>query len=233
MSVTRSLTLPSTRSASQDVAALRQVLAAVDAESCPRKYNFHLHTVCSDGQLHPEALVEQAIAIGLRGLAVTDHHTVAGARRAQRWLERMGQEAPRRSLPQLWWGMEITADLAGVEVHILAYAFDPEASALQPYLQGDSIPGARAEAVIAAIHEAGGLAVLAHPERYTRSARQLVPSAVAFGIDGLESYYAYRNVSPWRPSPTQTRQVEQLSREYGLLNTCGTDTHGLDILRRL
>jgi hypothetical protein len=87
--------------------------------------------------------------------------------------------------------------------------------------------------VIVALHQAGGLAVLAHPERYRRSAAELIPVAAHLGIDGVETYYAYGNPEPWQPSPNQTQKVKQLSATYNLLNTCGTDTHGLNLLRRL
>ena len=66
-----------------DVAKLRQVFQGIHATSCPHNYNFHLHTVYSDGQLQPEQLIEQATNLGLRGLAITDHHTVAGYELAQ------------------------------------------------------------------------------------------------------------------------------------------------------
>jgi predicted metal-dependent phosphoesterase TrpH len=90
-----------------------------------------------------------------------------------------------------------------------------------------------AAAVIAAIQAAGGIAVLAHPARYRLSASGLVPIAAALGIDGVETYYAYANPEDWVPCPRHTPTVEQLAQDYGLLTTCGTDTHGPSLLRRL
>jgi predicted metal-dependent phosphoesterase TrpH len=219
--------------AAQDATALRQVFQALTAESCPRSYNFHMHTVCSDGKLQPEALIEQAIAIGLKGLAITDHHSVKGYRQAQQRLEQ--ERSLTQNLPTLWTGTEINADLLNDEVHILAYAFNPDAEAMQPYLQRQIVSGADYQAgqVIAAIHAAGGLAVLAHPARYRRSPQELIAAAADLGIDGVETYYAYNNPSPWKPSPQQTEAVFQLGQAYSLLNTCGTDTHGLSLLQRL
>jgi len=231
----------------QDAASLRQVFQTITAESCPRFYNFHMHTVCSDGKLQPEQLMEQAIAIGLLGLAITDHHSTAGYDRAQRWLshlqsawdDEVGNLAPKslppKSLPQLWAGMEVTAELLADEVHILCYAFDPAHPELQVYRQGQSVEGEARQAgqVIAAVHRAGGLAVLAHPARYKRSPQDLILAAADLGIDGVETYYAYNNPSPWQPSPRQTEEVRQLGDRLGLLHTCGTDTHGLNLLQRL
>jgi predicted metal-dependent phosphoesterase TrpH len=241
MAINTARTSASPHFAARDSDALKQVWETIQVDSCPYSYNFHLHTVCSDGQLKPEALIEQAANIGLKGLAITDHHTVRGYEAAQFWLEetrvrqREALEGRDRQLPHLWVGVEITACLLEVEVHILGYAFDPDRAAIQPYLQERELKGyeARADRVIAAIQQAGGLAVLAHPERYPKPASQLIPAAVESGIDGVETYYAYRKTNPWQPTPAKTEKVKQLSEKYGLFNTCGTDSHGLDILLRL
>jgi predicted metal-dependent phosphoesterase TrpH len=122
-----------------------------------------------------------------------------------------------------------------VEVHILSYAFDPEHPSMKPFIQRRITTGGDYEAanVIAAIHAAGGLAVLAHPARYRRSHFDLIPAAAKLGIDGVEAFYAYNNPNPWRPSIIETEQVLKLASEYDLYNTCGTDTHGLSLLQRL
>jgi predicted metal-dependent phosphoesterase TrpH len=226
-------------SAAKDAKALKSIFETIDAASCPQSFNFHIHTVCSDGRLRPEQVVEQAIRIGLQGFAITDHHSVNGYRKAQQYLENWywsSFDTPHsQTAPTLWTGMEINAELLGVDVHILAYAFDPSHSALQPYQRNASASNDAYQAarVIAAIHEAGGIAVLAHPARYRRSPADLIPAAVRGGIDGVEAYYAYGNPSPWKPSPRQTQEVQELSETYGLLRTCGTDTHGLSLMQRL
>ena len=221
----------------QNVTALRRVFETIDANSCPRSFNFHMHTVCSDGKLQPEDLIQQAKSIGLKGLAITDHHSIKGYQAVERWLDQqaLGSDQDKPRSPHLWTGVEITSNLVGTEVHILGYAFDPQHPNLQIYLKGNAPKGSDAEAanVIFALHQAGGLAVLAHPARYRRPAEQLIPVAADLGIDGVETYYAYNNPTPWQPSPTQTEQVKQLSAFYKLLNTCGTDTHGLNLLQRL
>ncbi|BAZ53196.1 phosphotransferase domain-containing protein [Nostoc sp. NIES-4103] len=214
---------------------LKQVFQKIDAHSCPTLFNFHMHTVHSDGRLQPSVLMEQAIAIGLKGLAITDHHCIDGYKAAQTWLEDWQWNNPESKIPHLWSGVEINANLLNNEVHILAYAFELEHPSIKPYLQKRPITGKGYEAinVIAAIHEAGGLAVLAHPARYRRSHFELIPAAAESGIDGVETFYAYNNPSPWRPSAVESEQVQQLASEYGLFNTCGTDTHGFNLLQRL
>ncbi|NEO98118.1 MAG: PHP domain-containing protein [Symploca sp. SIO2E9] len=234
LNTTQTLAIP--KVAATNKQALTEVWKNLEPDSCPYFYNFHMHTTCSDGQLQPEELIEQAVAIGLKGFAITDHHTINGYQVAQSWLEDWQQQIPSTTqVPQLWTGMEITAALLDSEVHILGYAFDPQHPALYPYLQGNAPQNSEAQAgtVIMAIQQAGGLAVLAHPARYRRSAKELIPVVAELGIDGVETYYAYANPKPWQPSHKQTQQVKQLGATYNLLNTCGTDTHGLSLLKRL
>jgi predicted metal-dependent phosphoesterase TrpH len=219
----------------QDTVYLQSVWETIDFISCPYSYNFHMHTTASDGKLTPLNLVQQAIAIGLQGFAITDHHSVAGYREAEKYLTQLSLDNKIINTPHLWTGVEITSKLLEVEVHILGYGFSPEHPALELYLQGDKPQGKQASAkrVIENIHQAGGLAVLAHPERYRRSAKQLIPAVADLAVDGVETYYAYNNPQLWTPSPIQTQQVLELATQYNLYSTCGTDTHGLNLLQRL
>jgi len=219
----------------QDTVYLKSIWETINFVSCPRLYNFHLHTIASDGQLIAPALAEQAISIGLRGFAITDHHSVEGYRLAEQHLAAIGLGDAKINLPHLWTGVEITSQLLGVDVHILGYGFDPEHPSLNLYLQGERPQGkdAKAQQVIDSIHQAGGLAVLAHPERYRRSGAELIPAIAALGIDGVETYYAYNNPQVWQPSPGKTERVQALAEKYHLFNTCGTDSHGLNIMQRI
>lgn len=218
--------------AAQDVHALAQVWQTVDAQSCPDNYNFHMHTVCSDGKLTPAAIMTQALAIGLRGLAITDHHNIQGYQEAAQWL---AQQDRQQTLPHLWTGVEITSQLDGVKVHILGYGFDPQHTAIATYLRGKAPQGqaAQANVVIKAIHQAGGLVVLAHPARYRRPYQHLLPQAASLGVDGAETYYDYRRERPWQPTAKFLPGVKALVNRLGLFHTCGTDTHGLDLRLRL
>ncbi len=215
----------------ENIQSLKTVWNTITSHSCPYVYNFHLHTNCSDGQLTPEALIQQAVAIGLQGLAITDHHSIAGYLKAQAWLNE--HDCPW--LPKLWVGVEITSLLLDTEVHLLGYGFNPSHGKIRPYLEGKRPEGEFAEAarVIDALHSAGGLVILAHPCRYHLPYSQLIPAAVNIGIDGVETYYAYNNPKPWQTSLSETEKVLDLTQKYNLLNTCGTDSHGLSILQRI
>ena len=229
------VTIPAAKAIAQDSRRLQEVWQTVHSNSCPTSYNFHLHTTASDGRLTPLQVVDQALEFGLKGLAITDHHSVNGYRQAQAYLKQIQEQNPKSDLFTLWTGTEITSNLQGVTIHILAYAFDPEHPAITPYLQSIAPIGeeANAETVINSIHQAGGLAILAHPFRYRRPANELIPLIAYLGIDGIEAYYSYTKTNPWKSSPNQTEEGLKLAFKYNLHTSCGTDTHGTNILLRL
>ena len=81
--------------------------------------DLHLHTTASDGLYSPEEVVELGRRCGLAALAITDHDTLAGV-------------APARAMScgdiEVIAGVEITAEYAGRELHLLGY-FVAEADA--------------------------------------------------------------------------------------------------------
>ena len=77
--------------------------------------------------------------------------------------------------------------------------------------------GARPEEVIAIIHEAGGIASLAHPGVTRRD--DLLPALVAAGLDALEARHSDHDAA------TETR-YRACARELGLAVSGGSDYHG-------
>lgn len=211
---------------------LRPILETVGPESCPTELNFHCHTLCSDGSLRPEELIRQACDQGLSHLAVTDHHSTAAFRVMQSWLGH--DQNSDRSVPTLWSGMEISCVLRGCLVHVLALGFEINHPALHVYNQGDAAVGEalRAESVRKAIHDAGGLAVLAHPARYRLGFQELIDAAAELGFDGGEAWYDYDMQLRWSPTPLVCDAIDSQLKNLGLLRTCGTDTHGHDLKGR-
>jgi hypothetical protein len=115
----------------------------------------------------------------------------------------------------------------------LIYRFITLRRSLLPVLEKCDRPNngdESADKVINALHQAGGLVVLAHPARYRQPACRVIPAAAQLGVDGLEAYYAYGNPKPWESSVPQMEEVLKLGELYGLWNTCGTDSHGESIL---
>lgn len=77
--------------------------------------DLHLHTCYSDGLYRPEELVAAAQRAGLVAIGVTDHDTLDGLEAVCRAAEGTGV----RVVP----GVEITAEVAGREIHLLGYFF--------------------------------------------------------------------------------------------------------------
>src|SRR5438034_6710859 len=78
--------------------------------------DLHLHTNFSDGTYTPEELAAHAQRHGLCAIALTDHDTVEGC---VRMALACGQ-AEMEFVP----GAELTAELAGQELHLIGYYMD-------------------------------------------------------------------------------------------------------------
>ena len=77
--------------------------------------------------------------------------------------------------------------------------------------------GPAPEAVIEIIHQAGGIASLAHPGKLGLDAR--IPSLVEAGLDAVEAFHPDHDAS-------LVNQYIQIARELDLLLTGGSDFHG-------
>lgn len=73
--------------------------------------------------------------------------------------------------------------------------------------------------VLAEIHNAGGIAVLAHPGYYGNF--DILDELMALGLDGVEVWHP-------RNSPDDTERLLQIANSHGLLKTGGTDFHGMN-----
>ena len=206
---------------------LTAVLQQVEAGSCPGRFNFHCHTLHSDGSLEPAQIAQQASNLGLEHLAITDHHCHRALDGARSALERLAAEG--RTVPTLWRGVEISCLLEGCLVHVLGLGFGEQHASHSPYLQGSAVIGdqLRAAAVLEAIHAAGGLALLAHPARYRLPYGRLLAAAADLGFDGAEAWYDYDMQPRWQPTPLICEAIAAELDQRGLLQCCGTDTHGL------
>lgn len=84
--------------------------------------DLHTHSTASDGRTSPGDLMWEAKGAGISVLGLTDHDTVAGWAEAAARVEPTGVALVR--------GMEISAKVRGVSVHVLGYLFDPAAPAM-------------------------------------------------------------------------------------------------------
>src|SRR6218665_815855 len=88
--------------------------------------DLHTHSTVSDGTETPAALVHQAAAAGLWGIALTDHDSTAG------WDDAAtaARDAGIAFIP----GIELSTRLSGVSVHVLGYLIDPDSAQLRAEL---------------------------------------------------------------------------------------------------
>ncbi len=80
--------------------------------------DLHIHTTFSDGNFSPAQIVQQAADKGLRVLGITDHDCVEGIPPAVEAGEKFGMEI----IP----GVELSALMGEMEIHILGYYIDYE-----------------------------------------------------------------------------------------------------------
>lgn len=97
--------------------------------------DLHLHSVFSDGTATPEEIVAAAEDIGLTGIALTDHDTLAGIPRAA--------VAADGAAIRFIGGTELSVEWRHQTMHLLVYFLDPVPGPLQDRLE--AIREARSE----------------------------------------------------------------------------------------
>jgi predicted metal-dependent phosphoesterase TrpH len=243
--------------------------------------DLHCHSTASDGTLPPREVVQLARESNLSALALTDHDTVEGCARMSGACQTHNIEF----IP----ATELTAEVDGIELHMLGYFLNIESPELLeeirrfqhgrterikeivsrlkqlnvPLEEEDvfslancNSPGrphvARAlierkvcnsldeaferflkknrpawvpkqkmsaEGALQIIHDAGGLAVLAHPG-LARS-EEAIPALIEAGLDGIECFHT-------RHSPSASEYYVTVAEENNLLVTGGSDCHGMN-----
>ncbi len=149
-------------------------------------FDLHIHTCYSlDGTEKPETMAKYLKKRNFRGMAVVDHDTVKGALKARN-IEKDFLVIP---------GMEIKTDKG----HILAFGIYEE------------IKSKEAEEAIDEIHDKGGIAILAHPFRFSRP---MIKTDVVEAING-------------RSFPSQNIKALKFAKEKNLPCTAGSDAHYL------
>lgn len=189
-----------------------------------KRINLHIHTTCSDGKAEAEDILKNAKEQGYELIAITDHNTIEAHKRIQDDI--------------LMTGVEFDCWCGYVFIHLLAYGIDIHNEELAQFMaktkaetEGDLIrlfSTRNVPKLIKAIHNAGGIAVLAHPACYWAiSLEKLVKKLISYGLDGIEVYYPYprfRKIVKFHSS----KDVRKIADKYPqLIKTGGTDFHGL------
>lgn len=110
--------------------------------------DLHLHTRHSDGTYTASELVKTARRVGLSTISVTDHDTLEGCAEVALEAARLGLDF----IP----GTEVTAEIEGRELHILAYFLDPDHAELRVELgEAQAIRQERVRDMVARLNAAG------------------------------------------------------------------------------
>ena len=111
---------------------------------------------------------------------------------------------------------------------------DTVSEAFDEYLDEDGevyVPSQKVgyEAVLRAVHEAGGVASLAHPGRVDSEideVREIIGEMSKKGLDGIEVWYPYGEIASKNLSSVGVEEANELADENDLLRTGGSDCHG-------
>ncbi|WP_435143916.1 PHP domain-containing protein [Halobaculum sp. P14] len=158
----------------------------------------HSHSALShDGRDPVDLLLEQAAAIGLDGLAVTDHDEIDASLEAAEKADDYGLVG----IP----GMEVTS-AAG---HVLAFGVEEVVP-----------PGLSFDDTLDRIREQGGIAVVPHPFQSSRHgvAPHVTDEQLA-GADAIEVYNSRLLTG------RSNRQAEAFALDHGVPMTAGSDAH--------
>lgn len=187
------------------------------------KVNLHIHTTYSDGQAEFSGIVRQAWEKGYKYIAIADHNTMNGY---------LQNGIAENVIP----AVEFDCWHGYVFMHLLGYGVDFENPELKKFFAASKketeldiirfFTSRRAPELIKAIHDAGGIAVLAHPACcWCLSMDRFVKDLKKYGLDGLEVYYPYerhRGIIKFHSRDT----VNKIADKYNLIKTGGTDLHG-------
>ncbi len=188
-----------------------------------KKVDLHIHTTCSDGEGNYSQIVKSAKEKGYKLIAITDHNTVEVHKHIQDEILLTGVEF------DCWFGY--------VFIHLLAYGIDINHPAMQPFYAKNKaetegvlvrlLPKRNVKKLIKAIHEAGGIAVLAHPACcWALSLERLVKNLIRIGLDGIETYYPYPRFRKFAKFHSAKDVLEIAEKYPELIKTGGTDFHG-------
>lgn len=187
------------------------------------KVNLHMHTVFSDGKGDAKQILNSAKNKNYKLISITDHNTVEAHNILQDEI--------------LVPGIEFDCWSGYVFIHLLAYGIDINDEYLSEFYAKDKSGTESAltrlftrrniKDLIAAIHHAGGIAVLAHPACcWAFSLENLVKKLMKIGLDGIEVYYPYpglRSMVKFHNPQVVYKIAEKYSQ---LIRTGGTDFHG-------
>lgn len=163
----------------------------------PANFDFHCHSIVSDGLLPPQVVARRAAANGVDLWALTDHDDIGGLVEAKATAEEAGMRFVN--------GVEISIEWRGTPIHIVGLGFDaanPDlVNGLHDLRQGRVERAQRMGDALAAIgipgvYE-GALCFVTNPSLISRAhfARYLVSIGIARDVPGVFQHY----LTPGKP----------------------------------
>ena len=204
---------------------IKEILSTFTKKDYEKDVNLHIHTTFSDGNCTPEEILNQAKKLNMKMISISDHNTL----KAYNKKEILNSDL---IIP----AVEFDCWFLGCIIHILGYGIDINNKELKS-LCAKTQAGTKADIVrffsfrnpkkvINAIHNAGGVAILAHPACYwCFNLNNFVKKLIKLGIDGLEVYYVYRRHRKIIKFHSE-KKIEKIANKYNLIKTGGTDEHG-------
>lgn len=172
------------------------------------KFDLHIHTNYSDGICTPEEVVRQAKRIGLDGIAITDHDTVKGSKKA----ELLAEKAGLIFIP----GVEITTSFGD----ILALGIRESINGF-----GVKLPGI--VKILKKIHAKGGIAIIAHPFVGSWPNGSLADHIKKLNFDAIEIFNAMTN-DTFGIEPNI--KAMELANKHKLPGMGGSDAHFSELI---
>ncbi|HSB60200.1 MAG TPA: PHP domain-containing protein [Vicinamibacteria bacterium] len=156
--------------------------------------DFHLHTIVSDGELDPRALLVRAKAHGVTHLSITDHDALG----AYAWNGGSALAEAERLGLDLTVGIEMDADLEGFEVHVLGFDLALDDPALNAHLESVRVARAeRARREIGIVNGLLGEGTISEAAIFVPGRETLMKPHFIHPILGRGHFATYEEASAW------------------------------------
>ena len=188
------------------------------------KVNLHIHSNYSDGCCNFDDLMEQAINLKMNYISITDHNCIKGYRKTK-----------HKNNPILISGVEFDCFYKMSLIHILGYDIDIENEKINELcakneleLKNDIVrlfKSRHPKKVIEAIHDAKGIAILAHPCCCNvLNLEHFIKCLIELGLDGIETHYPYNRFRGIMKFSSR-KLPSKIAKKYNLIETGGSDEH--------
>lgn len=203
---------------------IKELFSTFKKEDFYNKVNLHIHSNYSDGKIDFDELILQAKKLNMKYISITDHNCVEGYKNSK-----------YKDDPILIKGVEFDCFYKMSLLHILGYGIDIENIELNKLCAKNELEqkndlirlfkSRHPKKVIKAIHNAGGIAVLAHPCCCNvLFLRDFVKRLKKYGLDGIEVYYPYDRFRGIIKFSSRNYPFE-IAKELNLIKTGGSDEH--------